>query len=131
MLSFSNFGSTHSPLTGKITKAVELMHRKFPSIKVDGEVQADFALNSEMLKEKFPFSKLNGEKVNGLIFPNLEAANIGYKLMKEFNQIDSIGPIIMGLKKPVHIIQLGASVDEIVNIASVAIVHAQDMDKNK
>lgn len=131
MLSFSNFGSTNTPLTAKITKAVELMHRKFPSIKVDGEVQADFALNPAMLKEKFPFSKLNGEKVNGLIFPNLEAANIGYKLMKEFNQIDSIGPIIMGLKKPVHIIQLGASVDEIVNIASVAIVHAQDMDKNK
>ncbi len=131
MLSFSNFGSNHTPLTAKISKAVELMHRKFPSINVDGEVQADFALNSEMLKEKFPFSKLNGKKVNGLIFPNLEAANIGYKLMKEFNQIDSIGPIIMGLKKPVHIIQLGASVDEIVNIASVAIVHAQDMDKNK
>jgi len=131
MLSFSNFGSSESPLTKKVSKAVELMHRKFPSIKVDGEVQADFALNSEMLKEKFPFSKLNGEKVNGLIFPNLEAANIGYKLMKEFNQIGSIGPIIMGLKKPVHIIQLGASVDEIVNIASVAIVHAQDMDKNK
>ena len=131
MLSFSNFGSTNTPLTAKISKAVELMHRKFPSINVDGEVQADFALNSEMLKEKFPFSKLNGKKVNGLIFPNLEAANIGYKLMKEFNQIDSIGPIIMGLKKPVHIIQLGASVDEIVNIASVAIVHAQDMDKNK
>jgi malate dehydrogenase (oxaloacetate-decarboxylating)(NADP+) len=131
MLSFSNFGSTDTPLTSKISKAVELMHRKFPSIKVDGEVQADFALNPEMLKEKFPFSKLNGQKVNGLIFPNLDAANIGYKLMKEFNQIDSIGPIIMGLKKPVHIIQLGASVDEIVNIASVAIVHAQDMNKNK
>ncbi|MGV6844682.1 MAG: NADP-dependent malic enzyme [Lutibacter sp.] len=131
MLSFSNFGSSASPLTRKITKAVEIIHRKFPNIKVDGEIQADFALNPELLKEKFPFSKLNGEKVNGLIFPNLEAANIGYKLMKEFNQIDSIGPIIMGLKKPVHIIQLGASVDEIVNIASVAIVHAQDQAKNK
>jgi len=131
MLSFSNFGSSESPLTKKVSRAVEIIHRKFPTIKVDGEVQADFALNPEMLKERFPFSKLNGEKVNGLIFPNLEAANIGYKLMKEFNQIDSIGPIILGLKKPVHIIQLGASVDEIVNIASVAIVHAQDQEKNK
>ncbi len=131
MLSFSNFGSSDSLLTDKINKAVGIMHRKFPKVVVDGELQADFALNSEMLKEKFPFSKLNGKNVNGLIFPNLEAANIGYKLMKEFNQIDSIGPIIMGLKKPVHIIQLGASVDEIVNIATVAIVHAQDMEKNK
>jgi malate dehydrogenase (oxaloacetate-decarboxylating)(NADP+) len=131
MLSFSNFGSSESPLTEKVSKAVDIMHRKFPKLIVDGEIQADFALNSEMLKEKFPFSKLNEKKVNGLIFPNLEAANIGYKLMKEFNQIDSIGPIILGLKKPVHIIQLGASVDEIVNIATVAIVHAQDMDKNK
>ncbi|NQV77527.1 MAG: NADP-dependent malic enzyme [Lutibacter sp.] len=131
MLSYSNFGSSESALTEKVSKAVEIMHRKFPNITVDGDVQADFALNSTMLKEKFPFSKLNGKKVNGLIFPNLESANIGYKLMKEFNEISSIGPIIIGLKKPVHIIQLGASVDEIVNIACVAIVHAQEMSKIK
>jgi malate dehydrogenase (oxaloacetate-decarboxylating)(NADP+) len=126
MLSFSNFGSSESLLAEKVSKAVQIMHKKHPSINVDGEIQADFALNSKMLKEKFPFSKLNGKKVNGLVFPNLESANIAYKLMKEFNKIESIGPIIMGLKKPVHIIQLGGSVDEIVNVACVAIVHAQE-----
>lgn len=126
MLSFSNFGSSKSPLADKVSRAVEIMHAKHPKLTVDGEIQADFALNPKLLKEKFPFSKLNGKKVNGLIFPNLESANIGYKLMKEFNKIESIGPIIMGLKKPVHIIQLGGSVDEIVNVACVAIVHAQE-----
>jgi malate dehydrogenase (oxaloacetate-decarboxylating)(NADP+) len=131
MLSFSNFGSSNTPSAEKITEAVELIHKRYPNLVVDGELQADFALNPKMLKEKFPFSKLIGKKVNGLIFPNLESANIGYKLMKEFNKIDSIGPIIMGLKKPVHIIQLGASVDEIVNIACVAIVHAQEKTKTK
>jgi malate dehydrogenase (oxaloacetate-decarboxylating)(NADP+) len=131
MLSFSNFGSSDSASVEKVAKAVEIMHNKHPQVCIDGELQADFALNPKMLKEKFPFSKLLGKKVNGLIFPNLEAANIGYKLMKEFNKIESIGPIIMGLKKPVHIIQLGASVDEIVNIACVAIVHAQEKTKTK
>jgi len=131
MLSYSNFGSSDTKTADKISKAVKLMHEKYPDVVIDGELQADFALNPKLLKEKFPFSKLNGKKVNGLIFPNLESANIGYKLMKEFNKIDSIGPIIMGLKKPVHIIQLGASVDEIVNIACVAIVHAQEKQKHK
>lgn len=131
MLSFSNFGSSKMPSAQKVSEAVNLIHKRFPEIVIDGELQADFALNPKMLKEKFPFSKLNGKKVNGLIFPNLESANIGYKLMKEFSSVGSIGPIIMGLKKPVHIIQLGASVDEIVNIASVAIVHAQEKVKNK
>jgi len=131
MLSFSNFGSSGSPIAEKVAEAVKLLHARFPKLVVDGEVQADFALNPKMLKEKFPFSKLNGKKVNALIFPGLESANISYKIMKEFNEAESIGPIIMGLKKPVHIIQLGASVDEIVNIACVAIVHAQEKAKIK
>jgi malate dehydrogenase (oxaloacetate-decarboxylating)(NADP+) len=131
MLSFSNFGSSESLLAEKVSKAVQIMHKKHPSINVDGEIQADFALNSKMLKEKFPFSKLNGKKVNGLVFPNLESANIAYKLMKEFNEADSVGPIIMGLKEPVHIIPLGASVDEMVHIACIAIVQAQEKSKNK
>jgi len=130
MLSFSNFGSSDSAAAEKVGEAAKIVHAKFPNLVVDGDLQADFALNPAMLKEKFPFSKLNGKKVNGLIFPGLESANIGYKLMKEFNNVESIGPIIMGLKKPVHIIQLGASVDEIVNIACVAIVHAQEKVKN-
>ncbi len=130
MLSFSNFGSSNSEAAVKVAEATKIVHSKFPNLVVDGDIQADFALNQTMLKEKFPFSKLNGKKVNGLIFPGLESANIGYKLMKEFNSAESIGPIIMGLKKPVHIIQLGASVDEIVSIACVAIVHAQEKSKN-
>lgn len=131
MLSFSNFGSSNSNAAVKVAEATKIVHSKFPNLVVDGDIQADFALNQTMLKEKFPFSKLNGKKVNGLIFPGLESANIGYKLMKEFNSAESIGPIIMGLKKPVHIIQLGASVDEIVSIACVAIVHAQEKSKIK
>ncbi len=131
MLSFSNFGSSRSPIAEKVAEAAKLLHARFPKLVVDGEVQADFALNPKMLKEKFPFSKLNGKKVNALIFPGLESANISYKIMKEFSEAESIGPIIMGLKKPVHIIQLGASVDEIVNIACVAIVHAQEKAKIK
>ncbi|MBE0424861.1 MAG: NADP-dependent malic enzyme, partial [Lutibacter sp.] len=113
MLSFSNFGSSPSPLADKVAQAVEIVHRRHPEVNVDGEIQADFALNPKLMKEKFPFSRLTDKKVNGLIFPSLESANIGYKLMKEFDQIVSIGPIIMGLQKPVHILQLGASVDEI------------------
>ena len=83
-----------------------------------------------MRAEKFPFSKLQNKKVNGLIYPNLESANISYKLLKELNKADSIGPIIMGLKKPVHLIQLGASVDEIVNMVNVAVVDAQERIKS-
>ena len=131
LLSFSNFGSSKSKLATKVAEATRIVHSKYPDLNVDGELQADFALNPSMLKDKFPFSKLNGKKVNGLVFPSLDSANIGYKLMKEFTEMDSIGPIIMGLKKPVHIIQLGASVDEIVNIACVAIVHAQERAKIK
>ena len=131
MLSFSNFGSSNSPLAEKVSQAVEIMHERHPEINVDGEIQADFALNPKLMKEKFPFSKLNDKKVNGLIFPTLDAANIGYKLMKEFDHMVSIGPIIMGLQKPVHILQLGASVDEIVNMSCVAIVHAQEKMNSK
>jgi malate dehydrogenase (oxaloacetate-decarboxylating)(NADP+) len=97
---------------------------------VDGELQTDFALNPELLQSKFPFSKLAGKKVNTLIFPNLESANSTYKMLKELNGIDSIGPIMMGMQKPVHILQLGASVDEIVNMAAVAVIDAQQKEKH-
>ncbi len=125
MVSFSNFGSSKSESGQKMSEAVQYMHKFFPNVNIDGELQADFALNGAMRNEKFPFSKLQGKKVNGLIYPNLEAANISYKLLKEIHSADSIGPIIMGLKKPVHLIQLGASVDEIVNIVCIAVVDAQ------
>jgi malate dehydrogenase (oxaloacetate-decarboxylating)(NADP+) len=102
------------------------LHKFFPDLVVDGEIQADFALNSDMLKAKFPFSKLADKKVNTLIFPNLESANITYKLLKELYKVDSIGPIMLGMEKPVHIFQLGASVEEMVNMAAVAVVDAQE-----
>ena len=125
MLSFSNFGSSKSESSQKIREAVSYIHRHFPNVVIDGELQADFALNPEMLTKEFPFSKLNGKKVNVLIFPNLESANITYKLLKQVDEAESIGPILLGLKKPVHILQLGASVDEMVNMAAVAVIDAQ------
>jgi malate dehydrogenase (oxaloacetate-decarboxylating)(NADP+) len=129
MVSFSNFGSSKSESATKMSEAVNYLHKYFPNINVDGELQADFALNGEMRNEKFPFSKLQGKKVNALIYPNLESANISYKLLKEIHSADSIGPIIMGLQKPVHLIQLGASVDEIVNMVCIAVVDAQSRKK--
>lgn len=130
MVSYSNFGSSISNESAdKVREAVAYLHKYYPNLVVDGEIQADFALNPEMLKNKFPFSKLAGKKVNTLIFPNLESANINYKMLKELNQVDSIGPIILGLDKPVHIFQLGASVEEMVNMAAVAVVDAQEKEK--
>ena len=125
MLSYSNFGSTQLPGANKVRKAVKILHEQHPGLTVDGEVQADFALNNEMMREKFPFSFIAGKKVNALIFPNLAAANISYKILKELTKIESVGPILMGLKKPVHILQLRASVDEIVNVTTIAVVDAQ------
>jgi malate dehydrogenase (oxaloacetate-decarboxylating)(NADP+) len=130
VLSYSNFGSANSKSANKGADAVAFMHKHFPEINVDGEIQADFALTSAVRDEKFPFSKIYKKKVNGLIFPNLNSANISYKLIKSLNKIDSIGPIVMGLKKPAHILQLGSSVDEIVNMVCVAIVDAQENANN-
>lgn len=129
MVSFSNFGSSTHPHAVKVRDAVAILHKNYPDLIVDGEIQADFALNPEMLKDKFEFSKLAGKKVNTLIFPNLESANITYKLLKELDKVVSIGPIIMGMDKPVHIFQLGASVEEMVNMAAVAVVDAQEKEK--
>jgi malate dehydrogenase (oxaloacetate-decarboxylating)(NADP+) len=129
MVSFSNFGSSAHESSIKVREAVAYLHKYYPDVIVDGEIQVDFALNPEMLKEKFPFSKLAGKKVNTLIFPNLESANITYKMLKELYKVDSIGPIMLGMEKPVHIFQLGASVEEMVNMAAVAVVDAQEKHK--
>jgi len=129
MISYANFGSSKHERAQKVKTAVKYLHRAFPDLKVDGEIQVDFALNREMLESKFPFSKLVGKKVNTLIFPNLESANGTYKLIKELNKTDSIGPIMMGMNKPVHILQLGASVEEIVNMAAIAVIDAQEKQK--
>ncbi|MEB8346835.1 NADP-dependent malic enzyme [Flavobacteriaceae bacterium KMM 6898] len=131
MLSYANFGSSNHPNAAKVKQAVKILHESNPELVVDGEVQIDFALNKELHQSKFPFSKLAGKKVNTLVFPNLESANITYKLLKELNKSDSIGPIMVGLRKSVHIMQLGASVDEIVNMTAVAVVDVQEREKRK
>jgi malate dehydrogenase (oxaloacetate-decarboxylating)(NADP+) len=131
MISYSNFGSSANESATKVRQAVAYLHENHPDMLIDGELQADFALNPEMLKEKFPFSKLAGKKVNTLIFPNLESANITYKLLKELNKVDSIGPIMLGMGKPVHIFQLGANVEEMVNMAAIAVIDAQEKQKKK
>jgi len=131
MTSYSNFGSSKNPNAVKVKEAVDYLHKNFPEIAVDGELQVDFALNKKMRADKFPFSKLNGKKVNTLIYPNLDSANGTYKLMKELNSAGSIGPILMGLNKPAHVFQLGASVDEMVNMSAVAVVDAQQKSKRK
>lgn len=125
MISYANFGSSKDPDASKVREAVGILHKSNPDMIIDGELQADFALNSEMLKKKFPFSKLAGKKVNALIFPNLDSANSNYKLLKELNNVESIGPILLGMRKPVHIVQMGASVDEMVNMTAVTVVDAQ------
>ena len=125
VLSFSNFGSSDSEEAEKISSAIKLLHKNNPDIIVDGPIQSDFALNKEMLKSRFPFSNLNGRKVNTLIFPNLDSANISYKIIKELDDAISIGPILIGLNRPVHILQLGASVEEIVNMAAISAIDSQ------
>ena len=131
MISYSNFGSSDHPDSEKVREAVAYLHKAYPEMVVDGEVQSDFALNSKLLQDIFPFSKLAGRKVNTLIFPNLDAANITYKLLKELNKAESIGPIMLGMAKPVHILQLGSSVDEIVNMAAISVIDAQEQEKKQ
>lgn len=131
MISYANFGSSGNEKASKVREAVSYLHRYYPDLLVDGELQTDFALNTKMMQDIFPFSKIAGRKVNTLIFPNLDSANITYKLLKELNNADSIGPIMMGMRKPVHILQLGASVDEIVNMAAIAVIDAQQKEKKE
>jgi len=126
LLSYNNFGSSPYPEAKKVSQAVSYLHRMFPSLIADGPIQSDFALNNDMLKERFPFSIINNKKVNTLIFPSLDAANITYKIIKELDNTLSIGPILMGLQQSAHILQLGASVDEIVNMAAIAGIDAQE-----
>ncbi len=125
LLSYSNFGSTDGEVPNKMRDAVEILHKNYPGMVVDGEMQANFALNNELLKEQFPFSDLIDKKVNTLIFPNLASGNIAYKLMQELGGAEAIGPVLIGMKKPVHILQLGSSVREIVNMVTIAVVDAQ------
>ena len=128
LLSYSNFGSSQNSSVSKITEALQILKDSEPKLIVDGEIQADFALNKEKREQNFPFSSLN-ENANTLIFPNLESGNIAYKMMQEFDDVEAIGPILLGMKKPVHILQLGCSVREIVNMVTIAVIDAQTQRK--
>ncbi|HBW85519.1 MAG TPA: NADP-dependent malic enzyme [Crocinitomicaceae bacterium] len=125
LLGYSNFGSSPGEDSEKMSKAVSMLHEKHPALNVDGEMQANFALNSELMNEKFPFSQLANKEVNTLVFPNLSAGNITYKTLQQMMDVDAIGPILVGLRKPVHILQLGSSVREIINMVKIAVIDAQ------
>jgi malate dehydrogenase (oxaloacetate-decarboxylating)(NADP+) len=125
MLSYSNFGSSSSPEAQLVGKAREIVKRLDPTLVVDGEIQASLAFDKEILKNNYPFSELVDQDVNTLIFPNLAAGNIAYNLLKEVGGADAIGPILLGLKKPVHVLQLGSSVRSIVNMSLIAVLDAQ------
>ncbi len=129
MLSYSNFGSSNSPEAKLVAQARQIVKAKMPSLLVDGEMQASVAFNKELMKENYPFSELADQDVNTLIFPNLAAGNVAYNLMKELDTADAVGPILLGLKKPVHILQLGSTVRSIFNMALVAVVDAQQKSK--
>src|SRR5882757_2645505 len=125
MISYSNFGTSDSAEARLVAEARSIVKQKNPSLIVDGEMQASVALNNDLLKENYPFSELVDQEVNTLVFPNLAAGNIAYNLLKELGAADAIGPILLGLKKPVHVLQLGSSVRNIYNMALVAVVDAQ------
>ncbi|MBN1952478.1 MAG: NADP-dependent malic enzyme [Bacteroidales bacterium] len=125
LVSYSNFGWIREGSPLRVQEAIEILHKDYPELIVDGEMQADLALNNKLLQEQYPFSKLVGHEVNTMIFPNLSSGNIAYKMMHELGDAEIIGPIMVGLKKPVHILQLNSSVRDIVNMASIASVDAQ------
>jgi malate dehydrogenase (oxaloacetate-decarboxylating)(NADP+) len=128
MLSFSNFGSTRHPLADKVRRAVELVRKRAPGLIIDGEMQADTAVVPQIVDETYPFSALKGG-ANVLVFPNLEAGNIAYKLLHRIGNCELIGPLLTGLSKPVHVLQRGSEVNEIVYVAAVAVVDAQEVGR--
>ena len=126
LLSYSNFGSNEGEDAIKMREATKILHEKHPGLIVDGELQANFAVNKELIDDFFPFSMLSGKSANTLIFPNLSSGNIAYKLVKEMSQHEAIGPILLGMKKPVHVLQIGSSVREILNMITLGVVDVQN-----
>jgi malate dehydrogenase (oxaloacetate-decarboxylating)(NADP+) len=125
MMSFSNFGSVRHPEAEKMARAVTLLRQRDPSLIVDGEMQADTAFDPQIVERDYPFSTLK-EAANVLIFPNLSAGNIAYKLLNHLGGATAIGPILVGMNRPVHVLERGADVQDIVNMAAVAVVDAQE-----
>jgi malate dehydrogenase (oxaloacetate-decarboxylating)(NADP+) len=128
LLSYSNFGSAQGDIPAKMSKATALAKAKYPDLIIEGEMQANVALNQEIQREIYPFSALVEKKVNTLIFPDLASSNIAYKLLAELGNAEAIGPILLGMNKPVHILQLGSSIREIVNMVAIAVVDAQSTE---
>ena len=126
MLSYSNFGSNEGPDAIKMREATKILHEKHPGLVVDGELQANFAVNNELINDFFPFSLLSNQSANTLIFPNLSAGNIAYKLVKEMGDREAIGPVLLGMKRPVHVLQIGSSVREILNMITLVVVDVQN-----
>jgi malate dehydrogenase (oxaloacetate-decarboxylating)(NADP+) len=130
MLSYSNFGSSDSPEAKLVAEATRILKQHNPSLIVDGEMQAWLPFNNEVLRDNYPFSDLVDEEVNTLIFPNLAAGNVAYNLLKEVGGADAIGPILLGIKRPVHVLQIGSSVRSVINMANIAVVDAQQRSRN-
>jgi malate dehydrogenase (oxaloacetate-decarboxylating)(NADP+) len=125
VVSYSNFGSAYGEQPEKAALAVQKAKRKYPSLVIDGEVQANVALDTQLMQENYPFSELATEGANTLIFTELNSGNISYKLLQQIGGNEAIGPILIGMKKPVHVLQLGSSIREIVNMVAIAVVEAQ------
>lgn len=135
MISFSNFGSIkiseHTLGPARVRQATQYLHKNHPDLLVDGEMQANFALNKGLLKSKFSFSKIADHNVNTLIFPNLSSGNAAYKIMQEIGGTEVIGPILMGINKPIHVVPLECSVREVVHMTTIAVADAQLVNKQK
>jgi malate dehydrogenase (oxaloacetate-decarboxylating)(NADP+) len=129
MLSYSNFGSNREDSPSRVREAVEILHREYPELIVDGEMQANYAFNKKLRQEKFPFSKLVDMEVNTVIFPDLNSGNIAYKMMQELGGAEVIGPIVTGLYKPIQVLQMASSVREIVNMTAITVLDAQTFSK--
>lgn len=124
MLSFENF-SARTEVSKKVSKAVSILHKAYPDMVVDGEIQPDFAMNEELISKNFPFSKLAGKRANVFIFPDLASGNLSYKILRGIEDARVVGPILMGMNKPVHILQMRSTISEIVNLATIAVLDAQ------
>ena len=125
MLSYSNFGSARGEVPIKTAKATKLAEEKFPELIIEGEMQANTALNPQLMQENYPFSEISEKGANTLIFPDLTSGNIAYKLLAEMGGAEAIGPILLGMNKPVHILQLGSNIRDIVNMVAIAVVDVQ------
>ncbi len=131
LVSFANFGSIKEGSPQRVREAISILHKNYPDLIVDGEMQANFAFNKEMRQARFPFSKLANLDVNTIIFPNLSSGNIAYKMMQEIGAAEAIGPILLGLKKSIHVLQIESSVREIVNMAAIAVLDAQHIEREE